>query len=121
MAENVRFSELSETDGVAAEELELLPLLALVEAELLQAAAARHTASDTDATAAPFLATRIIKTTSCLKGEEGSTGPHPGMQHFLAGLVELRGLSVFNYDPRAPGINVALTSGSLREETVNGK
>jgi hypothetical protein len=67
MAEKVRFSELSETDGVAAEELELLPLLALVEAELLQAAAARHTASDTDATAAPFLATRIIKTTSCLK------------------------------------------------------
>jgi hypothetical protein len=67
MAEKVRFSELSETDGVAIEELELLPLLALVEAELLQAAAARHTASDTDATAAPFLATRIIKTTSCLK------------------------------------------------------
>jgi hypothetical protein len=43
------------------------------------------------------------------------------MQHFLAGLVELCGLSVFNYDPRTPRINVALTSGSLREETVNGK
>jgi hypothetical protein len=68
MAEKVRFSELIEIDGVAAEEPELLlPLLAVVDAELLQAAAARHTASDTDATAAPFLATRIIKTTSCLK------------------------------------------------------
>jgi hypothetical protein len=60
MAEKVRFSELIETVGVA-EELEVLLLLALVEAELLQAAAARHTASDTDATAAPFLATLIIK------------------------------------------------------------
>jgi hypothetical protein len=70
MAEKVRFSELIEIDGVAAEEPELLlPLLAVVDAELLQAAAARHTASDTDATAAPFLATRIIKTTSCLKGK----------------------------------------------------
>src|ERR1700691_2700015 len=45
MAEKVRFSELSEADGVA-EEPELLPLLALVDEELLQAAAARHTASD---------------------------------------------------------------------------
>jgi hypothetical protein len=93
MAEKVRVSELSETDGVAAEELELLPLLALEDEELLQAAAARHTASDTDATAAPFLATRIIKTTSCLKGK-GRRGPHPGMQHFVAGLMEVHGLSV---------------------------
>jgi hypothetical protein len=79
MAEKVRVSELSETDGVAAEELELLPLLALEDEELLQAAAARHTASDTDATAAPFLATRIIKTTSCLKRKgrvDGSASRH---------------------------------------------
>ena len=69
IAEKVRFSELIETTGTAVDEPVLLPLLALVEAELLQAAAARHTASDTDATAAPLLATRIIKTTSCLKGK----------------------------------------------------
>jgi hypothetical protein len=66
IAEKVRFSELIEMDGVAAAE-PVLVLLALEDGELLQAAAARHTASDTDATAAPFLATRIIKTTSCLK------------------------------------------------------
>jgi hypothetical protein len=81
MAEKVRSSELSETAGVAAEELELelLPLLALVDEELLHAAAVRHTASDTDATAAPFLATRIIKTTSCLKRKgrvDGSASRH---------------------------------------------
>ncbi|HEX2744463.1 MAG TPA: hypothetical protein VHN16_08690 [Streptosporangiaceae bacterium] len=52
-------SELIEIDGTAVDEPVLLPL-ALVEAELLQAAAARHTASDTEATAAPFLATRIM-------------------------------------------------------------
>ena len=52
--------------GTAELELELELLLALEDEELLQAAAARHTASDTDATAAPFLATRIIKTTSRL-------------------------------------------------------
>jgi hypothetical protein len=45
--------------------VELLPLL-------LQAAAARHKATDTDATAAPFLATRIIKTTLRLKGRAAS-------------------------------------------------
>jgi hypothetical protein len=61
----VRVSELTEIDGtIAPEELEgELPLPALVEEELLQAAAARHKASDTDTTA-PFLATRIINTTS---------------------------------------------------------
>jgi hypothetical protein len=59
IAEKVRLSELIETDGTAVDE-PVLVLLALVEAELLQAAAARHTASDTDATAAPFLATRIM-------------------------------------------------------------
>jgi hypothetical protein len=61
IAENVRVSELTEMDGTAPP-VEL-PLLALVEEELLQAAAARPKASDTDTTA-PFLATRIIKTTS---------------------------------------------------------
>jgi hypothetical protein len=77
MAEKVRFSELTETVGVIAEELELV-LLALVEEELLQAAAARHTASDTDATAAPFLATLIINTTSCLRGRvDGSASRQP--------------------------------------------
>ena len=59
IAEKVRLSELIEIDGTAVDEPVLL-LLALVEAELLQAAAARHTASDTEATAAPFLATRIM-------------------------------------------------------------
>jgi hypothetical protein len=59
IAEKVRLSELIEIDGTAVDE-PVLVLLALVEAELLQAAAARHTASDTDATAAPFLATRIM-------------------------------------------------------------
>jgi hypothetical protein len=39
-----------------------------VEDDELHAAAARHKASDTDATAAPFLATGIMKTTSRLKG-----------------------------------------------------
>jgi hypothetical protein len=67
IAENVRLSELTEIDGtdpLLELELELELLLALEDDELLQAAAARHTASDTDATAAPFLATRIIKITS---------------------------------------------------------
>jgi hypothetical protein len=67
IAEKVRVSELTEIDGtIAPEELEAeaeVPLPALVEEELLQAAAARHKASDTDTTA-PFLATRIINTTS---------------------------------------------------------
>jgi hypothetical protein len=62
IAEKVRSNELTETDGtVPPDELELaealvLPPLALGDEELLQAAAARHKASDTDATA-PFLAT----------------------------------------------------------------
>ena len=38
----------------------VLPPLALEDEELLQAAAARHKASDTDATPAPFLVNRII-------------------------------------------------------------
>jgi hypothetical protein len=59
MADSVRLRELTEMDGTAAE-LELpLPALVLDE-ELLQPAAARHKATDTDATAAPFLATGII-------------------------------------------------------------
>ena len=78
MAEKVRLSELIETVGVIAEELELLLLLAVEDEELLQAAAARHTASDTDATAAPFLATLIINTTSCLRGRvDGSASRQP--------------------------------------------
>ena len=50
----------------------VLPPAALVDEELLQAAAARHKASDADATTAPFLAILIIKTTSRLK--EGPSG-----------------------------------------------
>jgi len=62
----VRSNEPTEIDGtVAADELELaealvLPPVALEDEELLQAAAARHKASDTDVATAPFLATRII-------------------------------------------------------------
>jgi hypothetical protein len=77
IAEKVRFSELTEMDGVIPEELELL-LLAVEDEELLQAAAARHTASDTDATTAPFLATLLINTTSCLRGRvDGSASRQP--------------------------------------------
>jgi len=80
IAEKVRLSELIEIDGTAVDEPVLLLLLALVEAELLQAAAARHTASDTDATAAPFLATLIINTTSCLRGRvDGSASRQPAL------------------------------------------
>jgi hypothetical protein len=74
IAEKVRFSWASETDTEGAE-LELLvalvdDVLGVLLLLLLQAAAARHKASDTDATAAPFLAIRIIKTTSrLLKGK----------------------------------------------------
>ena len=50
----------------------LPPLGALEDEELLQAAAARHKASDADATTAPFLAILIIKTTLRLK--EGPSG-----------------------------------------------
>src|ERR1700761_9337914 len=60
MADMVRLRALTEIDGTAAE-LELpLPVPALDDEELLQPAAARHKATDTDATAAPFLATGII-------------------------------------------------------------
>jgi hypothetical protein len=65
------------TCGTEAELLELLddaelPLAAVLLPLLLQAAAARHKATDTDATAAPFLAIRIIKTTLRLKGRAAS-------------------------------------------------
>jgi hypothetical protein len=53
-------NELTEIVGTAADELEaealVLPPLADEDEELLQAAAARHKASDTDVTTAPFLA-----------------------------------------------------------------
>jgi hypothetical protein len=51
----------TEIDTVAPdEELELPPLGVLEDEELLQAAAARHNASDADATTAPFLTVEII-------------------------------------------------------------
>jgi hypothetical protein len=66
----------TEIDTVAPDEelalLELPPLGELDEELLLHAAAARHKASDADATTAPFLAILIIKTTSRLK--EGPSG-----------------------------------------------
>jgi len=66
----------TEIDTVAPYEelalLELPPLGELDEELLLHAAAARHKASDADATTAPFLAILIIKTTSRLK--EGPSG-----------------------------------------------
>jgi hypothetical protein len=62
IAEKLRSSWASEIDTAGAEdaELELVALVAelgVLLLLLLQAAAARHNASDTDATAAPFLAT----------------------------------------------------------------
>jgi hypothetical protein len=66
IAEKVRSNWPTEIDTEAPDEaLELVLLLAPapeldVEDDELQAAAARHKASDTDATAAPFLATGII-------------------------------------------------------------
>jgi len=66
MAEKSRVSWASEIDTAGAA-LELLVALddddapeVLLLPLLLQAEAARHKASDTDATAAPFLVTRII-------------------------------------------------------------
>jgi hypothetical protein len=62
----VRSNCVNEIDTVAPDELEVeaealvLPPLAVEDEELLQAAAARHRASDTDATPAPFLVNRII-------------------------------------------------------------
>ena len=62
IADMVLSNELTEMDGtVADDELEaeallLVPPLAVEDEELLQAAAARHKASDTDVTTAPFLA-----------------------------------------------------------------
>jgi hypothetical protein len=77
IAEKSRVSWLSVTCGTEAELLELLddaelPLAAVLLPLLLQAAAARHKATDTDATAAPFLAIRIIKTTLRLRGRAAS-------------------------------------------------
>jgi hypothetical protein len=65
IADRVRSNWATEIDTVAPDdELVglLLPVLALEGEEelLLQAAAARHTASDADATTAPFLTIRII-------------------------------------------------------------
>jgi hypothetical protein len=61
MAEKVRSNWPTEIDTLAPdEELELPPLGALEDEELLQAAAARHKASDADATTAPFLAIGIM-------------------------------------------------------------
>ena len=94
----------------------LPPLGALEDEELLQAAAARHKASDADATTAPFLAILIIKTTSRLK--EGPSGhiqacgdkaPRPG------DVAALR----LKHDHRTLEINVALTSAAGREDSVN--
>jgi hypothetical protein len=72
IAEKDRVSWVIEIDTETAE-LELLALLVALDDDaelgvlllllLLQAAAPRHKASDTDATAAPFLVTRIINTT----------------------------------------------------------
>ena len=70
IAEKVRFRLVIEIDTDTGElelvglDVELVVLLLLL---LLQAAAARHRASDT-ATTSPFLATRIIETTSRHKG-----------------------------------------------------
>ena len=69
IVEKVRLNEVIETftvaddgDELEAEALVLVLVLVLVDEdeELLQAAAARHKASDTDVTTAPFLAIRII-------------------------------------------------------------
>ena len=69
IAEKLRSSWPSEIDTAGAE-LELLvalvDVLGVLLLLLLQAAAARHKATDTDATAAPFLATRIIENHLCV-------------------------------------------------------
>jgi hypothetical protein len=120
IAEKVRSSWLSEIDTAGAE-LELLLVAldvapgALLLLLLLQAAAARHKATDTDATAAPFLATRIIENHLCVL--KGSAASRPC--DFLAGLADFAALASYQ-DPRAPEVNVALTSASCREDTVNG-
>jgi len=79
IAEKSRVNWATEIDTVAPDEelalLELPPLGELDE-ELLQAAAARHKASDADATTAPFLAILIIKTTSRLKEGRRVTSRH---------------------------------------------
>src|SRR5579875_3870583 len=65
IAEKVRFRSVTLIEGTAADVPELAVLAAVGEELLLQAAAARHTASGTAATA-PFLATLIMETTSRL-------------------------------------------------------
>jgi hypothetical protein len=63
IAEKVRSNWPIEIDTAGADELELLelpPLGALLEEELLHAAAARHKASDADAATAPFLTMGIM-------------------------------------------------------------
>jgi len=76
IAEKDRVSWVIEIDTeVAALELLLVALddeLGVLLLLLLQAAAPRHKASDTDATAAPFVVTRIINTTLRLKGRAAS-------------------------------------------------
>jgi len=64
IAEKVRSNWPTEIDTAAPDEelalLELPPPGVLEDEELLQAAAARHKASDMDATTAPFLAIGIM-------------------------------------------------------------
>ena len=64
IADRVRSNWATEIDTVTPLELGLLVLLLPLEGEeellLLQAAAARHKATDADTTTAPFLAIRII-------------------------------------------------------------
>ena len=65
IADRVRSNWATEIDTVAPLELGLLELLVPLEGEeeellLLQAAAARHKATDADTATAPFLAIRII-------------------------------------------------------------
>jgi hypothetical protein len=64
IADRVRSNWATEIDTVAPDDelagLLVLPLEGEEEELLLQAAAARHTASDADATTAPFLTIRII-------------------------------------------------------------
>ena len=65
IAEKVRSNWSTEIDTEPPDEALAVPELVLppeleVEVDELHAAAARHKASDTDATAAPFLATGII-------------------------------------------------------------
>jgi hypothetical protein len=85
----------SETDTeAAAPELVELDAVLLLLPLLLQAAAARHKATDTDATAAPFLATRIIKTTLRLKRKGRIQACVLALASRFADLADYSGLSV---------------------------